>query len=154
MSDLTQSLSVERRWIVTGTPTTHLLGLKLGSAGQDPVIEQEENADMPRRWTAADVEDLRKLGGMLGRILQVPIFSDHSKAFENLVRAPLRTPGGPQPGSIQVLEQVMQMAMIRHRLVFRNPLQVPSVTENYSGSRTSRRRSSCSLSITSTYFSI
>jgi hypothetical protein len=118
MSDLTQSLSVERRWIVTGTPTTHLLGLKLGSAGQEQVFEQEEDVDTPRRWTAADVEDLRKLGGMLGRILQVPIFSDHSKAFENLVRAPLRTPGGPQPGSIRILEQVMQMAMVRHRSVF------------------------------------
>jgi hypothetical protein len=118
MSNLTQSLSVECRWIVTGTLTTHLLGLKLGSAGQEQVFKQEEDVDTPRRWTAADVEDLRKLGGMLGRILQVPIFSDHSKAFENLVQAPLRTPGSPQPGSIRILEQVMQMAMVRHRSVF------------------------------------
>jgi hypothetical protein len=133
-SQLIHKLNVERRWIVTGTPTTHLLGLKFGSAGQTAIEEaleemdvnedgtkgddragEAENARLPRQWTNADAEDLRKLEKILGHSLQIPIFIGESNPFSELVRAPLMVSPSPSPGAIQILEQVMQMNMFRHR---------------------------------------
>jgi hypothetical protein len=47
--------------------------------------------------------------------LSVPHFAADAKLFDSHVIAPLLHPEGPSPGAIRVLEQVMSMAMIRHR---------------------------------------
>lgn len=126
-----QMLSVERRWIVTGTPTTNLLGLGLGKNTEtkkpDDVDQgytlQAESPDDPnsvahiRRWTSYDREDLHKLGVMMTRFLGVPRFATDSKYFATHVTAALFGPQGPHPGAIRVLNQVMEMIMIRHRCV-------------------------------------
>ncbi|KAI0636454.1 SNF2 family N-terminal domain-containing protein [Trametes polyzona] len=115
-----KSLSVERRWIVTGTPTTNLLGLSFGAGGelQYPDDDDEMLVEPQRIWNADDREDLRKLGNMLTHFLLMMPFASTSepKAFASLVASPLFAPSGPYPGDIDVLVQVMSSVMVRHRI--------------------------------------
>lgn len=131
LSHFTSVLSAERRWIVTGTPTTNLLGLSFGSSGESESQVQacQDTADLDtsssdtgdsvapqaRKWTADDREDLRKLGTMISHFVRVPHLTDAS-VFNKYVVAPLFHVDGPLPGAIQVLTQVMSMIMIRHRI--------------------------------------
>jgi hypothetical protein len=131
-----QLLSIERRWIVTGTPTTNLLGLGFGQSSEleiedDDDLEYDQqrtpetssvvtsNSDetgFPRRWTRYDREDLRKLDNMATHFLGVPHFKAEPKTFGEQVTTALFGPEGlPLPGATQVLSQVMQSVMIRHR---------------------------------------
>lgn len=147
-------LSIERRWIVTGTPTSNLLGLDFGShtplveedadamevddepgspvhesSASTPPSSEEQQSSTPdpaavvpdgvalgRIWTKTDREDLKKLGHMIGHFVGVAQF-EHDRAMTTQFVDPLLCPKGPQPGSIQVLTQVMEMVMIRHRYV-------------------------------------
>ena len=134
LSTFLNTLSVERRWIVTGTPTTNLLGLSFGHSRELPddeefdLSEYETTPDIsdtegspspqggkPRIWTNDDRQDLVKLSAIISHSLSFPKFKVDSKAFKNLVATPLLGPTGPSPGAIQVLEQVMKAVMIRHR---------------------------------------
>lgn len=155
---LIRLLSVERRWIVTGTPTTNLLGLSFGSNSSKEDgeamyidIDDDENftnhaydtrkistlsssdpfessrspslrsRSLPpcgfvtRIWNKYDREDLHKLGNMITHFVAVPHFNADVKLMYNKVTAPLLDSNGPRPGAIQVLTQVMQMVMVRHR---------------------------------------
>jgi len=153
-----KALSIERRWIVTGTPTTNLLGLDFGShtttVEEDPdamEVDDDESASplrespvsapapsgetpaanrpphpvgviststpdvaLGRVWTKTDREDLKKLGHMVGHFVGIPQF-EHDRSMTTRFVDPLLCPKGPQLGSIQVLTQVMEMVMIRHR---------------------------------------
>lgn len=149
LTPFTKLLSVERRWIVTGTPTTNLLGLglgdktkKIGHAPVDDAYSDSSDSDMeisyknqdssvstspvasslildddapPRVWNKYDREDLSKLGKMITHFIAVPQFSASPKLFVTHIIDPLLDPQGPRPGAIQVLNQVMEMTMIRHR---------------------------------------
>jgi hypothetical protein len=140
MTSLAKSLSVERRWIVTGTPTTNLLGLSFGKSSEAPVqsddfdeyaspsvsrsqsVTTSEAGDydgslVARRWTSFDREDLRKLSAMMIHFLAVPHFAAEPQVFDTHIIDALFGPTGPLPGAIRVLTQVMQMQMIRHRSV-------------------------------------
>lgn len=70
-----------------------------------------------RRWTKTDRTDLTKLGNMIGSFLEEPQFAADTKLFQTHAIAPLMDPSGPRHGSIQVVTQVMQSVMIRHRFV-------------------------------------
>ncbi|PPQ63287.1 hypothetical protein CVT24_006812 [Panaeolus cyanescens] len=132
-------LSVERRWIITGTPTTNLLGLSFGSSSSEemqidvtpfsgtpppsnatldgqPETHQTSSLTTKRIWTKYDREDLHKLGNMISHFIAVPQFQADFKLVATHVIEPLLDPNGPRPGSIQVLNQVMQSVMIRHRI--------------------------------------
>ena len=153
----TKLLSVERRWIVTGTPTTNLLGLSFGTkssemgdsqldrtkaAGNKNVKDREKeevraremdeesdemeademqtvnsstSRESTRIWSKYDREDLNKLGNMIAHFIAVPQFHADPKLVASHVIEPLLDGTGPRPGSIQVLNQVMEMIMIRHR---------------------------------------
>lgn len=156
-------LSVEKRWIVTGTPTRNLLGLGLGEksakdarAGvketelnQDDFGTNSENSSFKedlsdlspsrsqtppftnidstpaRVWTKHDREDLGKLGKMISHFIAVPQFMASPKLVTTHVIEPLLDPKGPCPGAIQILNQVMEANMIRHRyLPFRMLLSI------------------------------
>lgn len=53
----------------------------------------------------------------MGDFLGVPQFRADSKSFTDHVSTPLCNQHGPRPGAIDVLTQVMQMVMVRHRQV-------------------------------------
>jgi len=138
-------LSVERRWIVTGTPTTNLLGLSLGNKSSEDENEVQPNdpqgnANQPssidgndssstrtspsipdalpnklRIWNKYDREDLKKLGNMITHFIALPQFDADPKLMSNSVIDPLLASTGPRPGAIQILNQLMEMVMIRHR---------------------------------------
>jgi len=142
ISKVASLLSVERRWLVTGTPTTNLLGINLRSSEAFAELQypedQSEEEDLlpawedlnpgtpssdrpnseglaPRTWTRYDREDLRRLGTMMITFLQIPMFAAENGLFSNLVVRSLFGSSGPQPGAIQVLTQVMNSIMIRHQ---------------------------------------
>jgi len=75
------------------------------------------SAEMPalRVWNKHDREDLRKLGNMVTHFISLPQFGADSKLMNTHVTEPLLDPRGPRPGAISVLNQVMEMVMIRHR---------------------------------------
>ncbi|KAI0332592.1 hypothetical protein GY45DRAFT_1369061 [Cubamyces sp. BRFM 1775] len=115
----TKLLSVERRWIVTGTPTTNLLGLNFGSGNELLYPEEDGGEKAPaeqRIWPAEEREDMRKLGNMLADFLLMMPFAYDSKTFKTLVADPLFRATGPYPGDIDVLVQVMSTVMVRHRI--------------------------------------
>ncbi|KAI0062218.1 hypothetical protein BV25DRAFT_1885404 [Artomyces pyxidatus] len=133
-------LSVERRWLVTGTPTTDLLGLSFGSQSElfdedmDPLYPDtvngldnatlplaEETSDAtalagPRLWGVQDRENLRRLASMIISFLRVPRFTSMRHLFATHVVYPLFRDTGPQPGALQVLVQTMSSIMVRHRI--------------------------------------
>lgn len=145
ISKVASLLSVERRWLVTGTPTANLLGINLRSpencaelqypkdeSEADDLLPPWEDLDLgtpdqngvhvanaevltPRTWTRYDREDLRKLGTMMITFLQIPRFAADPRLFGNLVVHSLFGSSGPHPGTIQVLTQVMNSIMIRHQ---------------------------------------
>ncbi|KAJ3576884.1 hypothetical protein NP233_g125 [Leucocoprinus birnbaumii] len=145
LTPFTKLLSVERRWIVTGTPTTNLLGLSLGKntisefvshtgreeysyddvreesneIDEDSPSSSQETLSAPptqRIWNKYDREDLNKLDNMITHFVAVPHFIANPKLMSTHLRDPLMDKDGPRPGSIQVLNQVMEMIMIRHRV--------------------------------------
>jgi SNF2-related domain len=148
ISKVANLLSVERRWLVTGTPTTNLLGINLRSSeistdlqypgdvfeaedvspswedldldfpDTDSVQTNNARAPSPRTWTSYDREDLRRLGTMVVTFLQIPRFAAESRLFDSHVVHSLFGPSGPQPGAVQVLTQVMSSIMIRHQYAF------------------------------------
>ncbi|KAH9950194.1 SNF2 family N-terminal domain-containing protein [Amylocystis lapponica] len=120
-SSLIKMLSVERKWIVTGTPTTNLLGLKLGEGSELRYPEADDNdneADdqVARTWTPTDRSDLVKLSTMITQFLEIPQFATQLQFFDSYIIKPLMDPSGPRPGAIQVLMQLMSAHMVRHRI--------------------------------------
>ncbi|RPD56352.1 hypothetical protein L226DRAFT_538078 [Lentinus tigrinus ALCF2SS1-7] len=118
----TKLLSVERRWIVTGTPTTNLLGLNFGSGSDLQYPDEEEegaNSDndvRQRRWNRSEREDMRKLGTMFSDFLMMMPFASDGKAFTTYVIDPIFDSEGPWPGQLEVLTQVLSSVMVRHRI--------------------------------------
>jgi len=135
LSNIAQLLSIERRWIVTGTPTSDLLGLSFGSPSEDLSEGNQDmacpngNSEMPdsssalpndslrvsHRWTSSERESLRRLGTMIAGFLQVPQFAASRKLFAMQVIQPLFGPDGPLVGAVFVLKQIMSRIMIRHQ---------------------------------------
>jgi SNF2-related domain len=139
LTPFAQLLSIERRWIVTGTPTTNLLGLSFGQSSEvevkdddaldyDAELEPDHDGTsvstsssdnvvaVARKWTKYDREDLRKLDNMATQFVGVPHFKAEPGVFHsNVTMALFGHQGSPEPGAIRVLEQVMQSIMIRHR---------------------------------------
>lgn len=126
-TELVHQLSVinsERRWIVTGTPTTNLVG---GNVGSHDAPSRSLPSNTPsqtiqtRFWTPRDRGDLNKLCSMISEFLAIPPFyknedgSSGASIFRENVIDPLFHPKGPRFGSIQVLTSVMTQVIIRHR---------------------------------------
>ncbi|KAF9014155.1 hypothetical protein BDQ17DRAFT_1536631 [Cyathus striatus] len=139
--EFTRQLSIERRWIVTGTPTAGLLGLSFGSGGGKKDDNEEEleisfrsspsppsppspptslaSSPVPaqtRIWTKYDRSDLNKLGNMMSDFIGIPQFRADPSLVTTHIIEPLMDRSGPRPGAIEVLRRVMEDVMIRHRI--------------------------------------
>lgn len=142
LNHFVRELSIERKWIVTGTPTSNLLGLSLGrkldddfkdvisadgsdlspmpgatdgSASDTTSVSDGDSEKAVRIWGAFDRANLRKLGTMISDFLAVPQFHFDPKLFATEVSLRLCDRRGPRVGAIKVLIQIMEMVMVRHR---------------------------------------
>ncbi|KAI6028583.1 SNF2 family N-terminal domain-containing protein [Pisolithus orientalis] len=131
-----KELSIERKWIVTGTPTSNMLGLSLGCTKEgwetdpsgSPSSRNNSDCNTPedttpssadtsvRIWSRYDTANLRKLNTMIADFLAIPQFRTDHKSFGVHVSSRLYNRRGPQPFATDILSQVMHMVMIRHRV--------------------------------------
>ncbi|KAJ7706893.1 P-loop containing nucleoside triphosphate hydrolase protein [Mycena rosella] len=136
LTPFTKMLSVERRWIVTGTPTTNLLGLNLGNQRNDSPAPAPETISIPssptpseglessvadgsqstRVWTQVDGKDLTDLSNMIIHFIRVPQLLANPQLIHTHVKDALLDRRGPRIGAIEVLMQLMSSVMIRHRI--------------------------------------
>ncbi|KAL7422461.1 hypothetical protein Q5752_003109 [Cryptotrichosporon argae] len=115
---LVDVLSIERRWIVSGTPTTNLKqGNEHLSATSTPggsaLMSRTSSATLAsvRRWTQADLGDVARLGNMLKGFLAADVFE--AQNFTRLVTKPLR--GEPAYGAVARVRSIMSAVMVKHR---------------------------------------
>ncbi|KAJ8456942.1 hypothetical protein ONZ45_g18517 [Pleurotus djamor] len=128
-------LSIQSKWIVTGTPTTNLLGLNFGSSSVQEHELSNANLDeapgdvgdildddqplesLPSQlWTSTDRADLQKFGAMLTHFIGTPQFLSNPNLYKIAVVEALMDVDGPRPGALQVLTQLMSSCMVRHRI--------------------------------------
>ncbi|WOO76723.1 putative ATP-dependent helicase [Vanrija pseudolonga] len=116
---LAETLSIERRWIVSGTPTTHL---KQGTeVVTQSFLESEgltsptktKSAQKTKKWSKADLDDVTRLGNMLKGFLAAEVFQ--SENFARLVTSPLRSIDGPIYGAVDRIRTIMSAVMVKHR---------------------------------------
>jgi hypothetical protein len=137
LTPFTKVLSVERKWIVTGTPTTNLLGLSLGKKTNEELADAtmsdvsegasrapsegpesvQVNGSAPRVWTRDDGEDLTKLGNMITHFVGVPQLLANPQLITTHIKDALLDRWGPRTGAVEVLMQLMSSVMFRHRCV-------------------------------------
>ncbi|KAJ7772955.1 SNF2 family N-terminal domain-containing protein [Mycena maculata] len=151
LNRLMQILSVERRWIVTGTPTTNLLGLNLGKNVNETFAPPSQSSDelpsrapsegpgsdqsfvvddlsAPRVWDNG--EDLTKLGNMITHFLRVPQLLVNPKIISTHLKDAFPAKREPRPGAIDVLKQLMSSVMIRHQIAdVETEVKLPPVTQ-------------------------
>ena len=120
-----QQLHVQRKWIVSGTPTSGLIGVEVGAAASettDPAVISscEANADIlerRRKESALSQErrDLEKLGGLVVGFLKLKPWAN-SKGEDQATWSKYIMPrqdGKRKPISLQTL---LQSLVVRHRI--------------------------------------
>ena len=101
-------MSVQNRWVMTGTPTPHLIGSVTSDRSAQSAESQESEA---REWIDEEEKDLKRLEKMIGESLRVEPFYSRKGLFEEQVIRPLRR---RSIFATRVLSQVMEQVMVRH----------------------------------------
>ncbi|WVQ80158.1 hypothetical protein IAT38_002263 [Cryptococcus sp. DSM 104549] len=115
---MAMNLGVDRRWIVSGTPTRHL------QQGGEIQMEQLETSRSStptlyptpapsRAWNKRDLEDASRIGVMIGGFLAAEPFKSEGR-FQRYVTAKLRGPQGPAFGAVQRMKYILGGVMVKH----------------------------------------
>ncbi|WWD19169.1 hypothetical protein CI109_103627 [Kwoniella shandongensis] len=124
---LAMQLSVERRWLVSGTPTRYLqqggeiemegMGLSAVSRPSTPSLESGggviHHATTRRTWSKRDIEDATRIGVMIGGFLAAEPFKSEA-LFQRLVTASLSKRGGPEFGAVARMKYIANGLMVKH----------------------------------------
>ncbi|KAK8854687.1 hypothetical protein IAR55_003426 [Kwoniella newhampshirensis] len=121
---LAMQLSVERRWLVSGTPTRHLRqGAEIEMEGlvkatiSRPTIQTDNNhaqKTMTRRtWSKRDVDDATRIGVMIAGFLAAEPFKSEA-LFQRLVTSTLSRQGGPDFGAVARMKYIVNGLMVKH----------------------------------------
>lgn len=131
------SLHVERRWIVSGTPTTGLLGVEVGLATHEtsegeiaPRHESNQSALDARREVmhqAQERSDLEKLGSIVVDFLRLSPWAN-SKGDDPASWTKLITPLGEVHRKPTSLRKLLESLVVRHQIqAVEDDLQLPSL---------------------------
>ena len=118
---LAMSMSIERRWVVSGTPSKHLQQggeEEMDSAGLDHVDGPSEVVE-GKPWPGRDIKDVQRLGSMMGGFLAVEPFASE-KVFSDRVTSTIRRKSGPDFGAVRRLHYLMSELMVKHQYVVLN----------------------------------
>ncbi|WVQ72084.1 hypothetical protein IAR50_001629 [Cryptococcus sp. DSM 104548] len=120
---MARQLSIERRWIVSGTPTRHLqqggeIELEsIDTASPAPPLGlpdvTQPQAQNRRAWSKRDIEDATRLGTMIGGFLAAEPFKSEGK-FQQMVVAPLRKKEGPDFGAVGRIKYLLGSLLVKH----------------------------------------
>lgn len=132
LASLAELLSSDSIWVVSGTPTTNLIGVGFREtpdiSNQDFYMSDDEQPlgrNALRGSTREERGDLAKLESLLVTFLHLPQITQEvgSHFFRQHVATPFlrriqRDDGtlGRRFGAAKVMEQVMQQCMVRHRM--------------------------------------
>ncbi|KAK6910808.1 hypothetical protein I203_104841 [Kwoniella mangroviensis CBS 8507] len=125
-----RQLSVERRWLVSGTPTRHL---QQGGEAELESIDVIHSPDVSRTttptandvhvdgealtvhraWNQLELEDAYRIGRMIGGFLAAEPFKTEG-GFERNVIAPLKNKEGPSFGAVRRMKYIMNSLMVKH----------------------------------------
>ena len=120
-----RDLSIERRWIVSGSkspsrlapltsaPTKHLQqGGEIEMESMD--LTNSASADArDHAWSRRDIDDATRIGAMVGGFLALEPFRSESN-FQEKVTKQLRRPEGPAFGAVGRLRYIMSAMMVKH----------------------------------------
>ena len=105
-------MSVQYRWVMTGTPTPHLIGSVTSDRSVQRADSQTESQEADaREWINEEEKDLKRMEKMIGESLRVEPFYSRKGLFEEQVIRPLRR---GSKFATRVLSQVMEQVMVRH----------------------------------------
>ncbi|ORX38379.1 SNF2 family N-terminal domain-domain-containing protein [Kockovaella imperatae] len=109
---LAMAMSVERRWVVSGTPSKILQqGGEAELASTLPHVPPEASDDL--EWSPRELNDVARLGSMMGGFLAVEPFASE-KVFSERVTSAIRGRNGPKLGAIWRLKYLMSELMVKH----------------------------------------
>jgi hypothetical protein len=100
-------LSVEYRWIVTGTPTRNIFASRAIMEVENSRIVANEDSEI----NIEDDKDLSRLSKMLGQYLQIEPFFSQKKYFTDHISKPIRR---NLRGGKATLSGIMQYNILRH----------------------------------------
>ncbi|OXG48040.1 DNA supercoiling protein [Cryptococcus neoformans] len=116
---MAMQLSVERRWIVSGTPTRNLQQggeMELQEMDLSDIHGSSNNANgttSRRAWSKRDIEDASRLGVMMGGYLAAEPFKSEGR-FQQYVTAHLRGKNGPSFGAVQRMKYLLSGILVKH----------------------------------------
>ncbi|ORY35502.1 P-loop containing nucleoside triphosphate hydrolase protein [Naematelia encephala] len=106
------TLDVERRWLVSGTPTKHLQqGGEVEASSSTGLSSRSSTTS--RAWSRRDLEDATRIGVMVGGFLAAEPFRSEA-TFQEKVTNLLRGRDGPKYGAVRRLRYIMGNIMVKH----------------------------------------
>lgn len=121
-----QSLHVERRWVVSGTPASGLFGVEIGLAAQETLNEGRENEhltnpillDIRRRENARlqELKDLEKLGRIVVDFLNLKPWANSKTGNDPASWQKYVMPSKDGRRKARSLKAILQSLVVRHQI--------------------------------------
>lgn len=129
LSTLCRSLYAERRWVVTGTPTSGLTNLHMDEEENTQDTIQESPSKKKRKYVVKSKfnvrDDLVKLGNLIGTFFQIEPFHSRQTMWNNTI---VRNLAGSVYSTEQCLQSFLNSLMVRHNLLdVENDLKLPQL---------------------------
>lgn len=110
---LCKEIQAERRWAVTGTPTSGLTRLEMDEEDENERVKTTKKAKYTVKTTINEKDDLGKLGAIVSSFLNVEPYHTKPKLWTEMVSKPL---ANNRYGSTLSLSNLLNNIVVRHSL--------------------------------------